>query len=316
MMQKAVADASTADASTADPSSIDDTPTMRPPQAVTMFPVLIALSFCHLLNDMMQSMISALYPMFKRDFNLDYAQVGVIALTFQLTAALLQPVVGMVTDKRPMPFSIATGMGSTLIGLLLLSVAHNYSVVLLAAALVGIGSAVFHPESSRVARVASGGRYGMAQSLFQVGGNAGGAIGPLIATYFILTNGQSSVAWVSLAAMLGMLVLTRVGFWYRNNIPNPPLRATTLPPLRPSTSTQISFESTVPCENGCATRNVRSTTSSRYVFPRFSAGTTGRSGALSGLSITPPSFSPKMSTRSELVLNFACSATMSWSPRT
>lgn len=225
MMQKAVADASTADASTADPSSIDDTPTMRPPQAVTMFPVLIALSFCHLLNDMMQSMISALYPMFKRDFNLDYAQVGVIALTFQLTAALLQPVVGMVTDKRPMPFSIATGMGSTLIGLLLLSVAHNYSVVLLAAALVGIGSAVFHPESSRVARVASGGRYGMAQSLFQVGGNAGGAIGPLIATYFILTNGQSSVAWVSLAAMLGMLVLTRVGFWYRNNIPNTPLRA-------------------------------------------------------------------------------------------
>jgi len=193
--------------------------------AMTVFPVLIALSFCHLLNDMMQSMISALYPMFKRDFHLDYAQVGVIALTFQLTAALLQPAVGMVTDKKPMPFSIATGMGSTLIGLLLLSVAHTYAVVLLAAGLVGIGSSVFHPESSRVARAASGGRYGMAQSLFQVGGNAGGAIGPLIASYFILRQGQGSVAWVAIAALVGMMVLTRVGFWYRENMPNTPLKA-------------------------------------------------------------------------------------------
>lgn len=188
-------------------------------------PVLIALSFCHLLNDMMQSMISALFPMFKSDFNLDYGQIGIIALTFQLTAALLQPAVGMVTDKKPMPFSIAIGMGSTLIGLLLLSMAHSYEAVLVAAAMVGLGSAVFHPESSRVARAASGGRYGMAQSLFQVGGNAGGAIGPLLATYFILRHGQGSVAWVAIAAMVGMLILARIGFWYRANVPNTPLRA-------------------------------------------------------------------------------------------
>ena len=211
-MQKAVSDAA------------DDT-MMRPPPAVTMFPVLIALSFCHLLNDMMQSMISALYPMFKTNFHLDYSQIGIIALCFQLTAALLQPAVGMVTDKKPMPFSISIGMGSTLIGLLLLSVAHDYWVVLIAAGLVGIGSAIFHPESSRVARVASGGRYGLAQSVFKVGGNAGGAIGPLIATYFILTTGKSSVAWVALAALVAMIILARVGFWYRDNRPNTPLKA-------------------------------------------------------------------------------------------
>ena len=216
-MQKAVADTVSANRTSEIRSAASP--------GVTVFPVLIALSFCHLLNDMMQSMISALYPMFKSDFHLDYAQVGVIALTFQLTAALLQPAVGMVTDKKPMPFSIPMGMGSTLIGLLLLSVAHTYAVVLVAAALVGIGTAVFHPESSRVARAASGGKFGLAQSLFQVGGNAGGAIGPLIAAYFVLRQGQSSVAWVAIAALVGMMVLTRVGFWYRENMPNTPLKA-------------------------------------------------------------------------------------------
>ena len=196
-----------------------------PPAAVTVMPVIIALSFCHMLNDMMQSMISALYPMFKKDFALDYTQIGLIALTFQLTAALLQPAVGMMTDRKPMPFSLAVGMGSTLIGLLMLSVAHSYQLILVSAALVGLGSAVFHPESSRVARAASGGRYGMAQSVFQVGGNAGSAIGPLLASLVVLVRGQSSVAWFSAAALVGMLVLTRVGFWYRTNMPNTPLRA-------------------------------------------------------------------------------------------
>ncbi len=212
-MQKAVAD-------TADAADI-----VMPPAPVTVMPVIIALSFCHMLNDMMQSMISALYPMFKRDFNLDYTQIGLIALTFQLTAALLQPAVGMATDKKPMPFSLAVGMGSTLIGLLMLSVAHNYSLILVSAALVGVGSSVFHPESSRVARAASGGRYGMAQSLFQVGGNAGSAIGPLLASVVVIARGQSSVAWFSFAALVGMLILTRVGYWYRTNMPMTPVRA-------------------------------------------------------------------------------------------
>jgi FSR family fosmidomycin resistance protein-like MFS transporter len=178
------------------------------------FPVLIALSFCHLLNDMMQSLISALYPMLKVNYQLDFTQIGLITLTFQLTAALLQPLVGMYTDRRPQPYSLAVGMGSTLVGLVLLSVAHSYAMVLFAAAMVGVGSSVFHPESSRVARAASGGRYGLAQSLFQVGGNAGQAIGPLLAALVVLPRGQGAVAWFSGAAMLGMFMLTGIGRWY------------------------------------------------------------------------------------------------------
>ena len=211
-MQKAVADTA-------------GTIEVHPPVALTVFPVLLALSFCHLLNDMMQSMIPALYPMFKAEFHLDYSQVGMIQLTFQLTAALLQPLVGMATDRKPQPFSIATGMAATLFGLLSLSFAQSYLTVMASAALVGVGSSVFHPESSRVARAAAGGRYGLAQSLFQVGGNLGAAVGPLLATYFILRHGQGSVRWVSLAALVGMIVLTRVGFWYRVNIPMTSLRA-------------------------------------------------------------------------------------------
>lgn len=211
-MQKAVADTA-------------DTVSVHPPVPLTVYPVLLALSFCHMLNDTMQSMISALFPMFKRDFNLDYAQIGLIALTFQLTAALLQPAVGMMTDRKPMPFSLAVGMGSTLVGLLMLSAAHTYWLILISAAMVGVGSAIFHPESSRVARAASGGRYGLAQSVFQVGGNAGSAIGPLLAAYVVLSRGQGAVAWVSLAAMLGMIILARIGFWYRENMPMTPLRA-------------------------------------------------------------------------------------------
>lgn len=186
-------------------------------QAATM-PILLSLSFCHLLNDLIQSLIPALYPLLKTEFNLDFAQIGLITLAFQLTASLLQPTVGFYTDKRPQPFSLAIGMGSTLIGLLLLSVAGSYTVVLIAAALVGTGSAIFHPEASRVARMASGGRYGTAQALFQVGGNAGQAVGPLLAAFIVLPHGQGAIAWVSMAALVAMAFLTRVGMWYGANL--------------------------------------------------------------------------------------------------
>ena len=181
-------------------------------------PILIALSVCHLLNDLIQSLIPALYPLLKAEFDLDFTQIGLITLAFQLTASLLQPTVGAFTDKRPMPFSLAIGMGSTLIGLLLLSVAQSYAAVLFAAALVGTGSAIFHPEASRVARMASGGRFGTAQALFQVGGNLGQAVGPLLAAFIVLPHGQGAIAWVSVAALIAMALLTRVGGWYRAHI--------------------------------------------------------------------------------------------------
>ena len=177
-------------------------------------PVLISLCFCHLLNDLIQSLIPALYPLLKQEFSLDFTQIGIITLAFQMTASLLQPTVGWYTDKHPQPYSLALGMCSTLIGLLLLSVAHNYAVILIAAALIGTGSAVFHPEASRVARMASGGRYGTAQAFFQVGGNAGQAVGPLLAAFIVLPRGQSAIAWISLAALVGMFLLTRIGMWY------------------------------------------------------------------------------------------------------
>jgi FSR family fosmidomycin resistance protein-like MFS transporter len=180
----------------------------------TVFPILVALSVCHMLNDLIQSLIPALYPMLKDELQLDFAQIGLITLAFQLTASLLQPTVGVYTDRKPQPYSLAIGMGSTLIGLILLSVARDYPSVLFAAALVGSGSAVFHPEASRVARMASGGRYGVAQALFQVGGNVGSAVGPLLAAFIVLPRGQGAIAWVSLAALLAMVLLTRVGIWY------------------------------------------------------------------------------------------------------
>ena len=178
------------------------------------FPILLSLGFCHLLNDLMQSLLPALYPMLKAEFHLDYGQVGMITLAFMLTASFLQPTIGIYTDRKAQPYSLAIGMGGTLIGLVLLSIANNYTSVLLAAAFIGTGSAVFHPEASRVARLASGGRYGLAQSIFQVGGNLGGAIGPLLAAFIILPRGQGAIAWFSLAALLAMFVLTRVGMWY------------------------------------------------------------------------------------------------------
>jgi FSR family fosmidomycin resistance protein-like MFS transporter len=181
----------------------------------TMFRVLAAVSFCHVLNDMMQSLLPSIYPILKSSFHLNFTQIGFITLTFQITASLLQPVIGHYTDRKPMPYSLPIGMVFTLVGLLLLAIAPTFPLLLLAAALIGMGSAVFHPESSRVARMASGGKHGFAQSFFQVGGNTGSAIGPLLAVFIILPHGQIGSAWFSLAALLGILVLLRVSRWYK-----------------------------------------------------------------------------------------------------
>ncbi|MGF9563813.1 MFS transporter [Neorhizobium sp. JUb45] len=181
----------------------------------TVLPIIFAVSFSHMLNDIMQSMIAAIYPMLKTDYQLDFWQIGILTLAFQCTASLLQPLVGIVTDKKPYPYSLPVGMASTLLGLVLLATAHDYNMLVLAASLVGIGSAIFHPESSRVARLASGGRYGFAQSVFQVGGNLGTAIGPLLAAFIIVPRGQGSVAWFCIAAIIGIIVLSRVASWYK-----------------------------------------------------------------------------------------------------
>jgi FSR family fosmidomycin resistance protein-like MFS transporter len=193
-----------------------DTTITSDPKAAekTALAVLIGISFCHLLNDMLQSLLPAIYPMIKGSFGLSFGQIGLITLTYQVTASLLQPLVGLYTDHRPKNYALPVGMAFTLSGLLLLSVAPTFPILLLAAALVGTGSSVFHPESSRVARLASGGQHGLAQSLFQVGGNIGSAIGPLAAAFLILPRGQSSVAWFSLAALLAIIVLTRIGAWF------------------------------------------------------------------------------------------------------
>ena len=181
----------------------------------TAFRILAAISFCHLLNDLMQSVIPAVYPILKDSYHLNFGQIGLITLTSQLTASLLQPVVGLYTDKRPTPYSLSAGMGFTLIGLVLLASAPTYLAILMAVAMVGVGSSVFHPESSRVARMASGGQHGLAQSIFQVGGNFGTSLGPLLAAYIVVPAGQRSIAWFSVAALIAMLVLARVGSWYK-----------------------------------------------------------------------------------------------------
>jgi MFS transporter, FSR family, fosmidomycin resistance protein len=180
----------------------------------TAIAVLSALSFCHLLNDMMQSLLPAMYPILKSGLRLDFGQIGLVTFVYQVTASLFQPLIGLYTDRRPMPYALAFGMGFTLTGLLLLSIASSFPMLLLSAAVIGLGSSVFHPESSRVARIASGGRHGFAQSVFQVGGNAGSAIGPLAAAFIVLPNGQQSVAWFALAALLGIVLLSKIGTWY------------------------------------------------------------------------------------------------------
>lgn len=192
--------------------------TPRPLAERTAMNVLFALSFSHLLNDTIQSLIPAIYPILKASFRLSFTQIGLITLTFQLMASLLQPLVGVYTDRRPKPYSLAVGMTFTLVGLIMLSRAGSLSAILVSAALVGTGSSVFHPEASRLAHMASGGKHGLAQSLFQVGGNFGSSLGPLLAASIIVPRGQSSIAWFSLLAFLGIFVLARVGLWYHANL--------------------------------------------------------------------------------------------------
>ena len=186
----------------------------RPPATTTAFGVLMAVSICHMLNDTMQSLLAALYPMLKADYGLEFWQIGLLTFAFQVTASLLQPVVGLYTDRRPLPYSLPFGSASTLVGLVLLANATAYPLMVLGACFIGIGSAIFHPESSRVARLASGGRYGLAQSVFQVGGNFGTAIGPLLAAFIVVPRGQLSVAWFTGAALLSMIILWQGGAWY------------------------------------------------------------------------------------------------------
>jgi MFS transporter, FSR family, fosmidomycin resistance protein len=184
------------------------------------FNILAAISVCHLLNDMLSSVLPSIYPLLKNSFHLDFAQVGLITLTYQSTASLLQPLVGLHTDRKPSPYSLPIGMGFTLIGLLILSIAGSFAALLIAAAIVGTGSSVFHPESSRVARMASGGQHGLAQSLFQVGGNAGLALGPLLAAFIVLPRGQSSIAWFSVAALAAIVLLAKVSGWAKDHPSN------------------------------------------------------------------------------------------------
>jgi len=202
-------------AATAAPSVSAPTPSASASANSTTFAIILSLSFCHLLNDMMQSLVPALYPILKDNYALSFSQIGLITLAFQFTASMLQPVVGLYTDRKPQPYSLMIGMGFTLVGLLGMSQATTYPAILISAALIGMGSSVFHPEASRVARMAAGGRYGLAQSLFQVGGNLGGASGPLLAAFIVVPRGQESLLYFCAAAVIAMTVLFQVGNWYR-----------------------------------------------------------------------------------------------------
>ncbi|MDT3382046.1 MFS transporter [Labrys neptuniae] len=182
-----------------------------------MFSVLWAASFCHLLNDMLQALLPAVYPILQGNFELTFAQVGFLTFIYQITASLFQPFIGYYTDRRPLPYSLPVGMTSSMSGLLTLAFAPNYGVLLIGSMLLGLGSSIFHPESSRIARLASGGAHGLAQSLFQVGGNFGSALGPLAAAFFVLPRGQAGLAWFALAALAGIVILTALGHWYRLN---------------------------------------------------------------------------------------------------
>jgi FSR family fosmidomycin resistance protein-like MFS transporter len=185
-----------------------------PPRSNTTWMVILGVSLCHMLNDVMQSLLAAIYPLLRAEFTLSFWQIGMMTFAFQVTASLLQPVVGLMTDRRPFPHSLPIGMSVSLCGLVLLSRAETYPLLLAGAMMIGIGSAVFHPEASRVARLASGGRFGTAQSLFQVGGNFGTAIGPLLAAFIVVPLGRPSIAWFSLLALCGIVILTQVGAWY------------------------------------------------------------------------------------------------------
>lgn len=183
---------------------------------MTFISIIIAISCGHFLNDVMQSMLPAIYPILRENYGLTFLQVGIITAIYQLTGSVLQPLIGFYTDKRPMPYSLPFASASTMIGLLMLANAHHYYMLLVGAAFVGLGSSIFHPEASRVARLASGGRHGFAQSIFQVGGNTGSAIGPLIAALFI--SQQQRVGWLAVLAFLGIIILTFVSRWYADNL--------------------------------------------------------------------------------------------------
>lgn len=190
----------------------------RAAMAGPAYVVLAGISFSHFLNDTMQSLIASVYPILKDNYALDFTQIGMITLAFQFTASLLQPAIGYFTDKKAQPFSLAVGMGFTFFGLLLLSIAHHYGIILIAASLVGLGSAVFHPESARIARLASGGRYGFAQSVFQLGGSFGTSMGPVLAALIVVPFGQPSIAWFSIIAFVAIVILARIGVWYRPQV--------------------------------------------------------------------------------------------------
>src|ERR1700688_2365166 len=193
-------------------------PVSSPALAATVYPILLMISFSHLLNDTIQSLIPAIYPIVKTNFHLNFSQIGLITLTFQLAASLLQPLVGMYTDHRPKPFSLVTAMGISLIGLIAMSQAGNYHFLLFSVALIGIGSSIFHPEASKVAYMASGGKRGLAQSIFQVGGNAGSSLGPLLAALIIVPMGQTSIGWFSVLPLIALAVLIFVGRWYKQHL--------------------------------------------------------------------------------------------------
>ena len=195
-----------------------ESPAVASSKMVTVYPILMAISISHLLNDTIQSLIPSIYPIVKTSYDLNFTQIGIITLTFNLAASLLQPLVGAYTDRHPKPFSLAAGMSVTLIGLIVVGWAPNYQVLLIAVALVGIGSAIFHPEASKVAFMAAGAKRGLAQSIFQVGGNAGSALGPLLAAIIIVPHGQTHVIWFSLLALLAMIVLYSVGKWYTDHL--------------------------------------------------------------------------------------------------
>ncbi len=184
----------------------------------TVYTILLSISFSHMLNDLIQSVVPSIYPMLKDEFQLSFSQIGLITFVYQITASILQPFVGRYTDKHPYPYSLAIGMSFTFLGLIGLAFAHRFEMILIAVSCIGIGSSIFHPEASRVAQIASGGKKGLAQSIFQVGGNAGSAIGPLLAAWIIIPNGQDYVAWFALVAILAIVVLTRIGKWYKANL--------------------------------------------------------------------------------------------------
>lgn len=211
-------------------SSVTSTSGISPEK--TAFSVILAVSFCHMLNDIMQSLLTALYPLLKANYSLDFVQIGLLTFTFQLTASMLQPAVGIITDRWALPYSLPLAMLSTCSGLILLANARDFWVLLVAASLIGIGSAIFHPESSRIARLASGGRHGLAQSLFQVGGNAGSAMGPLLAAFIVIPFGQGSLSWFSIVAIIGFFVLSWVSTWHvrhRRTTKSRPAPSRTLP---------------------------------------------------------------------------------------